>query len=173
MPGAYVIGGWQCGAQKLRSVLKQHPSLEPLGNTDACYATWRDDGGARTWVRRFGAHARNASKLVAAVGCVSMLQYYPGFAGRFHKWWEDSYWPCKARCMADKACARTYYSKGQWTTCKPAALAAHDAAVALAADPASGGASANATPPLLLAALYGPRPPALIALLRDPVDRYR
>ena len=173
VPGAYVIGAWQCGVQKLRSALRHHPSLESLTGSDACYATWRDDAGGRAWVRRVGGVARNASKLVAALGCISMMQYYPGFAGRFHKWWEQSYWPCKGRCMDDRSCARTYYSKGQWATCKPAALAAHDAAVALPNLHSSDGMVVNATPPLLLSALYGPRPPALIALLRDPVDRYR
>ena len=62
---------------------------------------------------------------MAALGCVTQLTFYPGFAGRFHKWWEEKYWPCKASCAQDKACWRHYFSNdGRVWQCKGQALAA-------------------------------------------------
>ena len=95
---------------------------------------------------------------------VSNLDRTQGFAGRFHKFWESSYWPCKAACTKDKACEKTYYTERMWP-CKAKALAAHDRAVLL---PATGSAPAlNVTPPYLLRAFYGARI-KLIACLRSP-----
>jgi len=97
-----------------------------------------------------------------------MLTFYPGFAGRFHKFWEKEYWPCKAKCVREKACEKTYYQREMWP-CKQAALAAHDRAALLpttASTPAL-----NVTPPYLLRAFYGARV-KLVACVRSPIDRY-
>jgi N-acetylgalactosamine 4-sulfate 6-O-sulfotransferase len=99
------------------------------------------------------------------------MSFYPGFAGRFHKYWEEAYWPCKEACVADRTgCGRSYYEKEQWETCKPRALANHDQSVALPATVSS--PALNATPPLIMKAFFGSAV-KLIVLLRDPVDRLR
>ncbi|KAL1530812.1 hypothetical protein AB1Y20_001708 [Prymnesium parvum] len=168
VPGAFLLGGWQCGARSLGALLASHPDLQPVGN-DGCFGAWRDDSGARRWLRRAPPPAFEPRRqLLAALGCVTALQFYPGFAGRFHKVWEEHYWPCKARCMATASCAQSYYDTKQWR-CKAAALRAHDAAVRL--PPAGDGSAAvNATPPYMMLSFYRTRV-KLLALLRSPIDR--
>lgn len=196
VPGLFVIGGWQAGMKKFSEVLKTHPDLAAVGN-GACYGTWHDDAGGRKWATAEPPEGFDARTQVLTVGeCVSMLTFYPGFAGRFHRWWEVSYWPCKAKCMDDRKCQRTYFDTavGQMWKCKNAALAAHDQAVALQHAPAAAGAADAAQPPLsssssatsggvdgtaghtfstpwLMRQTYGVGRVKLIAMLRSPIDR--
>ena len=145
-------------------MLASHPDLTSLGN-DACFGQWRDDRGGRKWLTAALPKDFDPKRqLLAALGCVTGLQFYPGgrsytmlappiphrrathsapthcdrdpsmhgigFAGRFHKFWEKSYWPCKERCMSDTACSHSYYETKQWP-CKADALRAHDETVRL------------------------------------------
>ena len=119
---------------------------EHAGN-DRCYGSWADDRGGRKWLRQAPPTGfEPATQLLAAVGCVTALNFYPGFAGRFHKVWEKEYWPCKAACTQEPSCARSYYEKHMWR-CKASALAAHDAAVHLPADQLHSLPPLNVTPP--------------------------
>jgi len=169
-PGAFVLGAWQTGTKHLAALLRaSHPeALVPLGN-GACWGQWKNDEGGRRWLERaVPASLDPSAQLAAALHCHATLQFYPDSAHRFHKWWEESYWPCKKRCTDVPACEKTYYEKEMWT-CKAAALRAHDAAVDLPTVPAGG--AFNFTTPWLLRSFYGSRPPRLIALLRSPIDR--
>ena len=95
--------------------------------------------------------------------------FYPGFANRFHRAWEASYWPCKAACVKEKKCERHYFEGKVWE-CKGAALRAHDAAIHLPATPQL--PALNVTPPHMMRAFYGDRI-KLLAILRSPIDRVR
>jgi len=192
VPGLFVIGGWQAGMKKFSEVLKAHPDLAAVGN-GACYGTWHDDAGGRKWATAEPPDGFDPRTQLLTVGeCVSMLTFYPGFAGRFHRWWEVSYWPCKAKCMDDRQCKRTYFDTavGAMWKCKSAALAAHDQAVALqhappdaaavdasslAAASAAGGVDGTAgrtfSTPWLMRQSYGVGKVKLIAMLRSPIDR--
>ena len=137
---------------KLGSLPAGHPELKAIGN-GACFGQWKGDEGARKWLTAplpKGFQPRR--QLLAAMGCVTGLQFDPGFAGRFHTVWEKSYWPCKERCMSDSTCARSYYETKQWP-CKADALRAHDEAVGLR--DAGGALALNATPPYLMHHFYG------------------
>jgi len=179
VPSAFLIGQWQCGMKRFAGALRAHPNLTaptgPLASS-ACWSHWTEDIGGAHWLRNLGGARLDASfdparQTLAALDCVSMFSFYPGFGGRFHKFWEKSYWPCKSACMADKQCERTYYDKDQWSTCKPRALAAHDEMVRW---PVGGGTplAANVTPPFLMAEFYGDRA-KLLVVLRSPVHRIR
>ena len=178
VPGAFLIGNWQSNAKGLGAIVGTHPDIVSVGN-DKCYGAWTDDAGGRRWLSKGMAKVAfdPERQLVAALGCVTALNFYPGFAGRYHKFWEREYWPCKAACTKDKECSRTYYDasnpRGMWM-CKGRALAAHDRAVSLAVSPAGAGGANNLTltPPYLMRAFYGSRV-KLIATVRSPVDRLR
>ena len=169
VPGAFLIGNWQSNSKGLGAAIGAHPDIMGVGN-DRCFQTWTDDKGGRRWLRQTAPAGFDARRqLLAALGCVTMLTFYPGFAGRFHKFWEKEYWPCKAKCVREKACEKTYYQREMWP-CKQAALAAHDRAALLpttASTPAL-----NVTPPYLLRAFYGARV-KLVACVRSPIDRLR
>lgn len=176
VPGAFLIGNWQSSFKAGQSLVGAHPDIKQSSNA-GCFGSWDGDGkgGGSKWLRsqRLPADFDASKKLVAALGCVTSLIFYPGFAGEYHMWWEKSYWPCKAACLNDPACSRGYYNdpgpRGQWA-CKAKALAAHDREVAL---PAAGATPAlNATPPFLMRAFYGSRV-KLIAIVRSPIDRLR
>jgi N-acetylgalactosamine 4-sulfate 6-O-sulfotransferase len=163
VPGAYLIGNWQSNAKGLGAIIGTHPDIVTAGN-DRCFGQWRDDKGGRKWLRQAAPPTFDPKRhLLAALGCVTSLIFYPGFAGRFHKYWERAYWPCKAECNDDPKCAKTYYEKHMWP-CKSKALAAHDQTVAVP--------GLNATPPYLMHAFYGVRV-KLITTLRSPIDRLR
>ena len=171
VPGAFLIGNWQSNTKGLGTALAAHPDITGVGN-DKCFGAWNEDKGGRKWLRQARPESLDPERqLLAALGCVTMLTFYPGFAGRFHKFWEREYWPCKGRCVNDKTCERRYFAPGgQMWPCKNAALEAHDKAVLL---PASGNVPAlNVTPPYLLRAFYGPRV-KLVACVRSPIDRLR
>lgn len=169
VPGALLIGNWQSNSKGLGAAIGAHPDIKGVSN-DKCFQTWTDDKGGRRWLRQAAPAGFDARRqLLAALGCVTMLTFYPGFAGRFHKFWEKVYWPCKAKCVREKACEKSYYQREMWP-CKQAALAAHDRAVLLpttASTPAL-----NVTPPYLLRAFYGARL-KLLACVRSPIDRLR
>ena len=111
VPGAFLIGNWQSNAKGLGAAIGAHPDIASVGN-DKCWGVWTDDKGGRRWLRQEPPHGfEPRQQLLAALGCVTMLTFYPGFAGRFHKFWEKEYWPCKARCTQDKACGRTYCAR--------------------------------------------------------------
>lgn len=169
VPGAFVIGNWQSGMKRLAALLSMHPDL--ISVSRSCFFTpWKDDMAGKRWLRNLNGNRpskkdwRPGSQLLAGLDCQSSLAFYPDAAGRFHKWWEADYWPCKARCTQDKQCEKRYYQQEQWSTCKPSALAAHDRAVNV---PHS---SVNVTPPYVMRQFYGERV-RLLVLLRCPVDR--
>ena len=82
VPGAYVLGGWQCGVRSLGQLLSTHPDLAPVGN-DACFGQWRGDRGGRKWLTAaLPKQFEPKRQLLAALGCVTGLQFYPGVAPR-------------------------------------------------------------------------------------------
>jgi len=106
--------------------------------------------GAVRWARSFGT-PRRGTLLVQF--CQEVLQWYPAFAGRFMKDWGGSYVPCKQRELEKLREAgkdeSSYYKSVMWRSCRPAALAAHDAATG------AGGPAAELTPPHGMRNLYG------------------
>ena len=182
VPGAFLIGGWQTNAKAFGTLIGAHPDIVPVGN-DQCFGTWPNDKGGRAWLQRGSPKGFEPKKhVMAALGCVTLMQHYPGFAGRFHKWWEKAYWPCKAKCIDDPSCSRTYYQAKMWS-CKAEALATHDRAVFTGGRVADGAGVTsspplNVTPPHLMAHFYGRGGlrggrVSMIALVRSPVDRLR
>jgi hypothetical protein len=171
VPGAYILGNWQSNAKGLGALIGAHPNISAVGN-ERCFAHWTNDKAGRQWLRKRAPEGFDPSRQVlAALGCVTMLTFYPGFAGRFHKYWEESYWPCKAECVRDKQCEREYFSpKGRQWPCKLAALRHHESKVSL---PRTADSPAlNVTPPYLMRAFYGTRV-RLLAVVRSPIDRLR
>lgn len=171
VPGVMLIGNWQSNTKGLASCISSHPNISVVGN-DRCWKAWTNDQGGRRWLKQslpkgFDPHRH----VLAALGCVTNLNFYPGFAGRFHKHWESAYWPCKAACVKEKQCEKHYFSQdGQQWPCKWKALAYHDTKVRLA--PSHDFPEVNVTPPLLMRAFYGPAV-KLLAVLRSPIDRLR
>ena len=102
VPGAYLLGNWQSNAKGLGILAGMHPNVSNVGN-DRCWAYHNSDKGGRAWLRKEAPEGFEPKRqLLAALGCVTSLTFYPGFAGRFHKYWEQSYWPCKAACHAQR-----------------------------------------------------------------------
>ena len=171
-PGALLLGGWQTGSKHLASILSAaYPNALKSLPGQACWGQWKDDEGGRRWLSEKWVAALDDPKttLAAALSCHATLQFYPDSAHRFHKFWSEYYWPCKKKCMDDRACARTYYEKEMWT-CKAAALQTHDDLVNLPTEPL--GAPFNFTTPWLVRQFYGPAtPPRLLAMVRSPIDR--
>ena len=131
VPGAFLIGNWQSNTKGLAAMLGAHPDIFPVAN-DRCFQHWNKDKGGRDWLRRTeDARFDPAKQLLAALGCVTDLAFYPGFPNRFHKFWEEPYWPCKASCVANRECWRTYFQDdGEVWKCKAKALGYHDKKVA-------------------------------------------
>ena len=115
-----------------------------------CFGHWNGDQGAVRWARSFGT-PRRGTLLVQF--CQEVLQWYPAFAGRYVKDWNQAYVPCKQRELERLREAGKdeshYYGPLMWRSCRPAALAAHDAATGV------GGPAAELTPPYGLRNLYG------------------
>ena len=175
VPGAYLIGNWQSNAKGLAALVGAHPDVQPVSN-DRCFQHWTNDKGGRSWLRRKESAGFDPRQhLLAALGCVTSLAFYPGFPNRFHKFWEEPYWPCKAACVGNKTCWRNYFeATGEVWKCKAKALAYHDSKVLVRGEAQGGGASAsfNVTPPFLLRGFYGSRV-KLLCVLRAPIDRLR
>ena len=171
VPGAYLLGNWQSNPKGLGILTSSHPNITEVGN-HRCWAHHTNDKGGRTWLRQTPAAGFDPKHhLMAALGCVTALTFYPGFAGRYHKYWEQSYWPCKAACQSNRTCWRSYFEPhGQVWPCKAAALAQHDRAVHLAPTATEG--ALDVTPPYLMRAFYGTNV-KLIATVRNPTDRLR
>lgn len=96
VPGVYLMGNWQSGMTCLAAALREHPGLKAVGGgglAGACFGHWKDDGGGRRWLLGLDGTKRPADfdpslHVLAALDCVSMMAYYPSFAGRFHRYWE-------------------------------------------------------------------------------------
>ena len=171
VPGAFLLGNWQSNTKGLGGLLGLHPNISSAAN-ERCWGRHSNDKGGRLWLRQRPPDGFDPKRQVlAAFGCVTSLLFYPGFANRFHKFWEVAYWPCKASCMHNKTCARHYFEPtGQMWPCKAKALAFHDRATHLSATAAE--PALNVTPPYLMRAFYGARV-RLVAILRNPTDRLR
>ena len=78
VPGAYLIGNWQSNAKGLGAALAAHPDVANVGN-DKCFGTgWTTDQGGRRWLRQPLPESFDPQqKLLVAMGCVTMLTYYP------------------------------------------------------------------------------------------------
>ena len=115
-----------------------------------CFGHWNGDQGAVRWARSFGTPRR---RTLLVQFCQEVLQWYPAFAGRYVKDWNQAYVPCKQRELERLREAGKdeshYYGPLMWRSCRPAALAAHDAATGV------GGPAAELTPPYGLRNLYG------------------
>ena len=148
LPGAHVLAGWHSLAAEALKPLFQHPELRLVRGM--CFGHWNGDQGAVRWARSFGT-PRRGTLLVQF--CQEVLQWYPAFAGRFVKDWNQAYVPCKQRELEKLREAgkdeSSYYSSVMWRSCRPAALAAHDAATG------AGGPAAELTPPHGMRNLYG------------------
>ena len=59
-----------------------------------CFGHWNGDQGAVRWARSFGT-PRRGTLLVQF--CQEVLQWYPAFAGRYVKDWNQAYVPCQQR----------------------------------------------------------------------------
>ncbi len=169
LPAAYVLGGWHTGVDEaLLPLLTGSDAVELLGKHGGgkCFNDWDDDAGARRWFNAFKLRAPNAALVVQ--NC-QMLSFYTAFPNGYLRYHLRTYWPCKAEQVAalkERGKPESHYYTGpMWDTCRPRALAAHDKAVG------QGGAGKEITPPFLMKHVYGGRPPKLVALVRNPVDR--
>ena len=161
LPYVHVISGWHMFSEESLGWLKHVKQLETKGGS-GCFADWNDDAGGAKWSSSFGGPP--SSGAVYLTHCNKLLSWYPAFAGRYTSAWGKAYGPCKEAEIAKNPKA-DYYATSMWQVCRPAALAAHDAAVG------TGGAGFEATPPLVMRALYGASRIKLISALRNPVDR--
>ncbi|KAL1510475.1 hypothetical protein AB1Y20_006780 [Prymnesium parvum] len=163
LPAVHVISGWHMLDEAALGFLKQVPQLER--RSGSCFDDWPNDGGAARWVSSWGGPLAGGKDALLMTHCNKLLSWYPAFAGRYLSAWGATYGPCKLRELAKgKADEAAYYRKAMWEVCRPAALAAHDAAVG------SGGSGREATPPFVMKALYGAHV-RIISALRNPVDR--
>ena len=161
LPSVHVISGWHMFADESLGFLEHVPGIE-VRSSKSCFDDWDDDSGGGRWVESFGGPLRSKSGLMIT-HCNRLLSWYPAFAGRYTSVWSQSYFPCKERTM--KAYPREDYINGRmWSECRPAALRAHDAAMG------TNGSGYEATPPMVMSALYGTRV-KVISALRNPIDR--
>lgn len=167
LPGANLLGGWHTlASEALEPMLSAHPKVRMVHGQ--CFGHWNSDQGVVKWARAFGAPRRGVLLLQA---CESALQWYPAFAGDYLKAWNGAYGPCKQRELQKLRAAGTkdpeteYFGSVMWQTCRPAALAAHDAATG------TGGPGAELTPPFAMRNVYGASHGRLLLVLRNPVDR--
>lgn len=101
VPGAFIIGNWQSNARSLETLIAAHPNVSSASR-DRCWQSWTNDRGGRQWLQRSPPRGFDPRRhLMAALGCITALTYYPGFAGRFHKFCAAS------RCIdaPSKACS--------------------------------------------------------------------
>jgi len=167
VPWIHLLGSWH-------SFLDE-AVVEPLkraGTADvrrSCFYDWKDDRGAALWPASFGQPQLDRPLMAT---CGPSFQWYPAFAGRYHSVWAKSYGLCKPAELAKRQKGDPdYYSRtgAMWQICRPEALRAHDAATG------TGGAGAEATPPFVLRAVYGPAGVArarILAVVRNPTDRF-
>ena len=172
IPQVHVLGGWHSFVEEaLAPLLKAHPALainDRLGV--ACFNEWDSSPqSAGRWFGGWGVRPSSERQLVQQ--CVHELSFYPAYPNGYLRDFLAAYWPCKAREVETlKARGKdegAYYGGDgpMWRTCRPEALAKHDAGVG------TGGVGHEVTPPFVMRAVYGSRSPTLIALLRNPVDR--
>ena len=158
LPAVHVVSGWHMFSDESLNWMKAVPELE--SRPGGCFDDWgEDDKNSRQWIGQFGKAPPPSTMILTH--CNKLLTWYPAFAGRYTSAWGKAYGPCKAR---ESAKPGDYYANAMWQVCRPAALAAHDAAMGV------GGAGHEATPPFVMKALYGPRV-KVISALRNPVDR--
>ena len=141
LPGAHLLAGWHSlAAEALEPLFHAHPNLRVVHGQ--CFGHWNGDQGAARWAHSFGKPRQGVLLLQY---CQEVLQWYPAFAGRYLKAWNDAYVPCKQRESEKLREAgkdvSSYYGSAMWRSCRPAALAAHDAATG------DGGPAAELTPP--------------------------
>jgi hypothetical protein len=112
---------------------------------------------------------RGAAGPLLVSECMAALEWYPNLAGRYAAAWERTYWPCKQRAIRENGSRAFFHGPDalMWSRCRPAALAAHEAAHG------TGGPGHEATPPVVLRSLY-PVSSAVkvLAVLRNPTDRF-
>ena len=97
--------------------------------------------------------------------CMTGMMWYPNLAARWSREWSAAYWPCKSQTIRREG-QRAFRERLMWGKCKPAALAAHDAAHG------TGGVGREATPPFLLRMLYpASASPKVVLVLRNPTER--
>ena len=168
IPQVHVIGGWHSFVDRaLVPLLQGHQQLAlRLGGSKSCFNGWGDAPQAwRSWFGGWRVKPREDKQLVQV--CGHMLQFYPDFQNGYLREFLRAYWPCKATEVAKlKAAGKdegAYYGAApapMWATCRPAALAAHDAATG------TGGRGHEMTPPFIMKAVYGSRPPTLLVPLQ-------
>ena len=170
IPHAHVLGGWHCFVEeRLSPLLKGHPLVQlndKLGAT--CFNEWDDAKQAKAkWFGGWKVRTKSERRLVQQ--CIHSLSFYPAYPVGYLREFLKAYWPCKsAQVEALRASGKPeghYYGGLMWSKCRPEALAAHDAATG------TGGVGHEMTPPFVMKAVYGPRRPRLVALVRDPIDR--
>ena len=167
LPSVLLLHAWHSlasAAMYLPSV-SSRPSIQLVRGQ--CFNQRQGDRAVPSFLRSFGAPP--GDKMLVHACDSSALQWYPAFAGRYLKAWNDAYGPCKSEEL-EKLRSRgqgegDYYSHGMWSTCRPRALAAHDAAAG------TGGTGSEATPPYILRQMYGHASLKVVMLLRNPVDR--
>ena len=160
LPSLMVLPAWNALADN--SPLTT--TMSGLTTAGGCFGRWDVDAGAARWVR-------NQKSEPALHMCSPSLMWYPAFAARYLAAWNAAYDACKkteiASLRANGKPESEYYGAHMWRTCRPRALAAHDATAG------TGGTGAEATPPYVLRMLYQSQPELLrlLLVLRNPITR--
>ncbi|KAL6762813.1 P-loop containing nucleoside triphosphate hydrolase protein [Haematococcus lacustris] len=166
LPHLIIMGGFHSGAGTLTRAIEQHPDVASDASSGSQF--WAEDGktmqeyntGWSSAVKRVQAQP---NKTVVLDSSQSTFAFYWAAAGKAHRAFGSTVRPCHANCSADME----KYIVCMDTVCLPAARAADQKL----AKQAGIDYDLDQHLPLIMRALYMTRPPRLVALLRNPLDR--
>eukprot|EP00873_Tetraselmis_striata_P009748 jgi/Tetstr1/430012/TSEL_019873.t1 len=170
LPAFYILGSFQAGTANMYASLAAHPQV--VSQVNARPHFWAEaDKRMEAYVDGYstpGALSALAAQPDGLLGdaSASTLAFYWAAGQRTHAGFKSVIVPCWKNCT-DAGGPRDAFRRCMDDTCFPAARAADRAAIQAAGIPAR-----FAHLPLLMKAVYGSFTPRLIAILRDPVERF-
>eukprot|EP00191_Tetraselmis_sp_GSL018_P003786 CAMPEP_0177598730 /NCGR_PEP_ID=MMETSP0419_2-20121207/12543_1 /TAXON_ID=582737 /ORGANISM="Tetraselmis sp., Strain GSL018" /LENGTH=412 /DNA_ID=CAMNT_0019091271 /DNA_START=204 /DNA_END=1442 /DNA_ORIENTATION=+ len=168
LPAFYILGSFQAGTWNLYSRLAVHPDVVSVPNARPHF--WAEhDKRAAAYVAGYSAPPvlevvrRNRNALLGDASA-STFAFYWAASQRLHGAFREAMAPCWEACAKGP---RASLTRCVDSSCFPAAMRADEEAAA-----AANVSHRFAQLPLLMRAVYGARPPRLVAILRDPVERF-
>ncbi|MEW5313500.1 MAG: hypothetical protein WDW38_005064 [Sanguina aurantia] len=169
LPAFYVAGVFHAGCSTLYQKLLRHPDI--LSDASSMNQMWGEEAKTMSgYLDNFNtakqAVARDPARKLIADGSSSTFAQYWSAALKAHRGFQGTVVPCFAKCGNTAGATQVPAATCQETTCFSSA---HQADLEVSRK--SGIPFDRMHVPLLMRAVYGSRPPRLVVLARNPIQR--